>query len=171
MLEQRKFWKFSRVTSQLKVMENLKRSWKKLWRSWNLKSSKGVRTLVKLTTPLYTHFSPVLPLTWLRPLCKENFMWLRFLLLRNVSLSPVLFAVILVLLWVPKCCNWNCKARRKVSIVFVMDQFISKKLSENSEASISLIKLSVNTAWLLHDNIRVACILEKSVGLAFIPWT
>ena len=85
--------------------------------------------LPKHTTPVYTQFSAALPLTWPRPLCKENSMWLRFLLLRNVSLSPVLFAVILVLLWVPKCCNWNCKARRKVSIVFVMDQLISKKLS------------------------------------------
>lgn len=85
--------------------------------------------LPKLTSPVYTQFSAALPLTWPLPFCKENFMWLRFLLLKNVPLSPVLFAVILVLLWVPKCCNWNCKARRKVSIVFVTDQLISKKLS------------------------------------------
>ena len=41
----------------------------------------------------------------------------------------------------------------------------------NFEASISHIKLGVNKAWLWNDKIRVACILEKSVGLAFIPWT
>ena len=39
------------------------------------------------------------------------------------------------------------------------------------ETSISRIKLGVNKAWLLHDKIRVACILEKSVGLTFIPRT
>ena len=31
------------------------------------------------------------------------------------------------------------------------------------EASISHINLGVNKAWLLHDKIRVACILEKTL--------
>ena len=37
-LKQGKFLKFLKLTAKPKVMENLKRSWKK---SWNLRSSKG----------------------------------------------------------------------------------------------------------------------------------
>ena len=39
-LKQGKFWKYSKVTVEPKVMKTLKSSWKKSWKSWNLMSSR-----------------------------------------------------------------------------------------------------------------------------------
>ena len=120
------------------------------WKTWKGHGKSygghGIWRAQKSTNPSQAHYSTLHPLFSratshvTTPLVqRKSYVTLRFLLLRNVSLSPVLFAVILVLLWVPKCCNWNCRARRKVSIVFVMDQLISKKLSLSPPKRRSLI--------------------------------
>ena len=45
MLKQGNLCKFSKVTTEFKVMENLKRSWKKSWKVMEFEEFERVRTL------------------------------------------------------------------------------------------------------------------------------